>query len=142
MTSPDATPRTTDPASRRIVCYYDDDCGMCDAVRRFFEKRDAADRILFIGRGRTDQYLHEVADDLTASTIVVFPPGGRKPLLRTRAVAALVAALPWWWRPLRLAAVPPIVWLSDLAYRLIAANRARISRWCGLNACKLPSATR
>lgn len=136
------TTASNEPAPRaddRIVCYYDDDCGMCDAVRQFFEKRDATERLLFIGRSRKSDHLHEIPDDLTAKTIVVFQPASKKPLVRTRAVAALLAALPLAWQPLRLAAVPPLVWLSDAVYRLVAANRARISKMCGLTACKLPN---
>ena len=39
----------------------------------------------------------------------------------------------WWGLPLWLiAAVPPTRWLFDLAYRLLAANRQRVSAVCRL----------
>jgi predicted DCC family thiol-disulfide oxidoreductase YuxK len=54
-----------------------------------------------------------------------------------RAIARLLAGAAWPWRPLGLLmAVPPVCWLAEGVYRLVAANRMRLPG--GTPACALP----
>lgn len=126
------------PATGPLTCYYDDDCGFCEAAKSFFEHRDRNGAIQFIGRSRKDEFRHHAPDDLTDKTIVVYDASGSGPFIRSRAFARLMGALPGLWPLFAVLGWPGISLFSDLGYRCIAANRARISRWLGLQACKLP----
>lgn len=44
---------------------------------------------------------------------------------------------PWWLLVLPIYAVPPLLLLELIGYRLIANNRQRLSRWFGMQACSL-----
>lgn len=126
----------------QIICYYDDDCGFCEAAKTFFTSRDRKNRLLFIGRSRKDLFRHHVADALMDQTIVVYDEHGGGPYLRSKAFGQLTRALPWYGRVLGLLAWPGFSLLADLGYRLVAMNRARISRWMGLSACQISEGPR
>jgi predicted DCC family thiol-disulfide oxidoreductase YuxK len=121
------------PAARPVTCYFDDDCGICQAVCRTLTTLDRGN-ITFIGNYDSAAFRHAVPLELTERTIVVFDESGRMKI-ETRAVAALLAALPWPWRAGALLGLPGVADLADFGYRWVARNRLRISVQLGLAAC-------
>ena len=101
------------PAARPATCYFDDDCGICQAVCRTLTTLDRGRNITFIG---------------------VFDESGRMKI-ETRAVAALLAVLPWPWRVGAILGLPGVADVADVGYRCVARNRLRISVQLGLAAC-------
>jgi predicted DCC family thiol-disulfide oxidoreductase YuxK len=121
-------------ARRRLTCYFDDDCGICQAVRRTLGALDRGGNITFIGNSDPSAFRHAVPLELIERTIVVFDQRGRR-LIETRAVAALLAALPFPWRAGSVIGAAGAADLADFGYRWVARNRLRISVQLGLAAC-------
>ncbi|MFO0900273.1 MAG: DUF393 domain-containing protein [Pirellulales bacterium] len=119
---------------RPLTCYFDDDCGICQAVRRTLSMLDRGSNIVFLGNSDPSAFRHAVPLELTERTIVVFDERGRM-LIETRAVAALLSALPWPWRMGAALGIGGLADLADVGYRWVARNRLHISVWLGLAAC-------
>jgi len=122
------------PAARPVTCYFDDDCGICQAVCRTLTTLDRGQNIKFIGNYDPTAFRHTVPLELTERTIVVFDESGRMKI-ETSAVAALLAALPWPWRAGAVLGLPGVADVANFGYRWVARNRLRISVQLGLAAC-------
>ncbi len=115
---------------------YDGDCGICQAsVRALRRVGCRADMV------PSHEWLVDHPDDADrcAEAVLVVTDDGRV-LDAERAVAE---ALRLSRGPVRLAGpvldAPGVRWAAARAYRRIAANRTRISRRLGLDACAVPA---
>lgn len=115
---------------------FDGDCLLCSRSVRFFAERDRHDRLRFAAlqspRGR--EILARLGDAPPDSMVVATAEGI---FIRSEAVLAALAELPFPWSALaRLGRLLPLR-LRNLAYDFIASRRYR---WFGkADACALPS---
>lgn len=103
------------------VC-YDDDCGLCAKCVIWFAERipDAE----FVAQSQPSRSVVVVLDDLE--------------LEEGSAVVALLAAAGGPWRILAsLLSLRYVQVLASAVYRMVAANRTRISRVLGWDACRV-----
>ena len=119
-----------------VLYLFDGDCLLCSRSVRFFAARDRHDRLRFATlqgpRGR--EILARLGEDPPDSMVVATAD---RIFLRSDAVLAALAQLPFPWSALaRLARLIPRP-LRDVAYDFIASRRYR---WFGKNdACELPT---
>jgi predicted DCC family thiol-disulfide oxidoreductase YuxK len=112
-------------APHPMTVYYDDGCGVCSRVVGWFQHRDSAKFITAVGSGEPSAWRHDTSGfDLTKSILVVDDQTGER-WTETGAFAAMLKALPTRYQPLRIAALPGFVLISDLLYRLFARHRHR-----------------
>jgi predicted DCC family thiol-disulfide oxidoreductase YuxK len=122
-------------APHRLTVYFDDSCGVCTWVIRWFVSHDHQQLIATVAATHRAAFRHDTSGfDLTKSLLVIDEETGEH-LAQSRAFAAMVKALPPAYQPLRVLALPGFVLVSDAAYRLIARYRHRISEAFGLDSC-------
>jgi predicted DCC family thiol-disulfide oxidoreductase YuxK len=124
-----------------VTAYYDDACGFCHRVAQLVTLADRAGRVHFVGGSEAAASDPSAPPEMAETLVVVEAASGRK-RLRAAAVAALAAALPRPWWPLRILAWPGLAAPADRLYDVVARNRRRISRGLGLAECGLRPAGR
>ena len=116
---------------------FDGECGICNETRIWLEARDRGTRLQFVPYQTTDLDALSAgltSDEASRMAFYVYPNGRR--VGGARAIYLALKALPGAWRVVgTIGAFHPISWLSEPFYRLVAANRSRISGWLGLNYC-------
>lgn len=118
---------------------YDGDCEICNALRRWAEAHDKAGTLRFVPNQTAD--LAQIAPGLTReqaqqSVYAVNAAGQR--FRGARAIFETVRRLPGCWGILgTIGALPPVSWLAEPMYRIVAHHRAAVSRRLGLNQCLL-----
>ncbi len=130
----------------RLLVIFDGHCGLCNRSVRWLLARDRRDRLRFVASGSPrvagllTRHGFSAADTPSSpGTILVVRAAGspwEQVLIRSDAVAALLAELPRPWpaAAIVLRCIPRL--LRDLGYRLIARWRYRI--WGRLANCPLP----
>ena len=134
---------TQSNAGNRLVVLYDGECGFCNRSVQYIEKRDP--KAHFFYAPLQGEYGTRVLADHPEyqginSMLLVEERGDAKPLVmdRSTAVLRIFRKLGGVHRVISYALIIP-KFLRDLFYRLIAANRMRISKAMGT--CKMPSAS-
>jgi predicted DCC family thiol-disulfide oxidoreductase YuxK len=122
------------PERARTVL-FDADCGVCMFVSRVLERLDPFGRLTFVGNAERERFPETISEELLDRTLVVILPDGQI-ATEGRAVLEALRALPFgilagWWL-----CVPGLANIGNALYRLVARNRARISGWLGLTACR------
>ena len=110
---------------------YDGDCGICEASARWIRQRFPEVSVL-------SHYEYGLS---SIGAVWLITDAGRKE--GSVAVASLLRMSPTrLWRYVGVFMQLPLIRnIARMAYWCVAKNRARISRWVGLKACGLPSAT-
>lgn len=123
----------------RLTCFFDSDCGICFQFARVLARIDTWERIQIVSNQDRERLPQHVSDDLVASTIVVHNHQTGRTTTRSDAIAELCRALPFGWPIWAILKFPGLrsVWLR--LYDVVARNRVAISRFFGLDACRLPS---
>lgn len=137
------------PSARRArTVVYDADCGFCLLITRLLKRLDLRGHLTFQGNTELGELLvrgpggsierapmpKEVTEELVRDTVLAIDREGRV-ATRSRAVAEVLAALPFGWLvawPLR---VPGISHGMDALYNLVARRRQDISVLIGEPAC-------
>ena len=124
---------------RMVTVIYDGECGICEALKRRAEALDARGRLHFVAYQAAD--LAALAPGLTAAeasrALIAIRSDGRT-WRGARAVFTAMKHLPGIWGKIgTVGAVPVMSWLAEPVYRLVAARRGQISRWLGLNQCRI-----
>lgn len=123
---------------------YDGECGICSETRLWCEARDRADRMTFVPFQTAD--LAELSPGLTRAeaarrAILVRPDGVRYG--GARAAFEVLKRLPGLWGVIGwLGANPVVSLIVEPFYRVIAANRHRLSARLGLTVCRVPDRPR
>lgn len=122
-----------------LIVIFDGDCGICQALRRRAERLDTGRRLTFAAYQRAD--LDALAPGLTrtqaSKSLYAVREDGRR-LRGARAFFAAMRRLPGVWGVVgRIGSLPPLVWIAEPVYRLVARYRGTISRWLGLTACAI-----
>ncbi len=125
--------------SETLLIIFDGNCGLCQAARRWAQRRDRQHRLAFVPYQAAD--LESLVPGLTAAqaaqALYAVAPDGRR-LRGARAVFETLRYLPGWWGVVgTLGAWTPVSLLAEPCYRLVARHRARLSRWLGLTQCQL-----
>jgi predicted DCC family thiol-disulfide oxidoreductase YuxK len=119
---------------------FDGDCGICTRLARTAAGIDRRRRF------RIEPYLafsneqlgeHGLSHARCARALQLVLPDGR---VRSGAFAVnhfLVAYMPWRVLVVLLHVLFPVLLLEVIGYVLVARNRHRISRWLGLDACRI-----
>ena len=107
-----------------MVLFYDDDCGLCTRAVSWL-------------RVRTPGLVVEPLGTPQAAVLLVTDNG--RELSGAPAVAAVLRSGTDHWRHLgRLLQLPVLRTLAAGAYRVVAANRHRVSRLLGWQECEVP----
>jgi len=122
-----------------LTVVYDGECGICEALKQRAEALDARGRLRFVAYQGAD--LDALVPGLTPAeasrAVIAVTPGGRT-WAGARAFFKAMEHLPGFWGKIgSVGAVPVVSWLAGPAYRLVAARRGQISRWLGLNQCRI-----
>jgi len=125
--------------SQQATVLYDGDCGICTAFKVEAERRDRENRLRFVPFQSSD--LDQVAPDVTremASKAVYLVQADGQRFRGARAFFEAMRRLPgpWGWVG-AIGALPLLSLFAEPFYRLVAHNRAALSRWLGLDACEL-----
>lgn len=129
-------------AGERIVVFYDGDCGMCDFIVAQLLRIGVPDHVYFASQ-QGETWARLLADrPLLANmdTIVVLREHGdeREVRVRSEAVLWLLAQLRLPWALLSAFMLVPMPMLN-VGYRIVAANRKRISTLLGGERCAVLS---
>ena len=127
--------------SHQATVIYDGDCGICTAFKLDAERRDKENRLYFVAFQAHD--LDQVAPDITremASRAVYLVRADGRRFQGARAFFEAMRRLPgpWGWVG-AVGAFPLLSLVAEPFYRLVAHNRAALSRLLGLDACQLGS---
>jgi predicted DCC family thiol-disulfide oxidoreductase YuxK len=118
-----------------LTLIYDADCGVCFQICRVLKRWDAFERLRFVGNDERDRVPAALSAELLDQTLVVLTPGG-EPLLRERALAAVLRALPLAGLGLGYAlSLPGVSWLARAGYVAFAERRHQVSAALGLGRC-------
>ena len=119
------------------VIVFDGDCLFCQRSVRFIHRHDGDSTFRFATRQSTagQKLLHDLGFRLPPNSLVLVDAEGT--WLRSDAVLRIAGQLDAPWSAAGVLLVIPRP-LRDLAYRLVAAIRYRLTPW--LPACELPDA--
>ncbi|HMJ56616.1 MAG TPA: DCC1-like thiol-disulfide oxidoreductase family protein [Polyangiaceae bacterium] len=123
---------------RELVVYFDADCGICLMICRWLVRFDGLGRLTFAANA-SDAAPPEVKA-AAAETVVVRDEKAGRTFTKSRALAAVLASLPFGGFASLILRAPGIAQLADRGYDLVAKNRAAISVWLGFQACGVPRA--
>jgi len=142
MRSHDASANTAGAAgSRRVIVYFDDECGFCTRCCRVLARADRARNLTFIGAREVARHCHNLsAFDLDRSIVAIDATSGHA-AVRSRAAALILRVLPPPYCWLRWIGMGPFVGISDRVYDLVARHRRHLSRALGESECVVPSGT-
>ena len=131
------------PETHHTLILYDGICGLCNRFNRFVIDRDGSESFLFAplqsGLAREILTRHGLKPESLDTLIVVpdYPDESLGLLSRSRAALFVGRRLPVPWNLLsRMAGLLPL-FLLDLGYRLVAANRYRL--FGKKDSCPIPS---
>ena len=107
--------------------FYDGACSLCDASRRWTERRDRAHRLRFVDFNRHAAGTHlPVPRELLEETLWARLPGGRL-VSGYAAWLEVLARLPRWRWLAAAGKLPPVASLGPRVYRLVARHRHRVT---------------
>jgi predicted DCC family thiol-disulfide oxidoreductase YuxK len=125
--------------SQQATVIYDGNCGICTALKLEAERRDRENRLHFVPFQAND--MNQVASDISreaaSKAVYLLRADGRR-FQGARAFFEAMRRLPapWGWVG-ALGAFPLLSLLAEPFYRLVARNRAALSRWLRLDVCEL-----
>ena len=117
---------------------YDDDCGVCQTGIGWLKglDKDGKTKNIPINESNLSSINPNLKLEECIKEIHVIGPDGE--IYRgSRAIARLARLFPSTWIFGALISIPPFSWIANVAYKLFAKNRYRISKFDG-NACNIP----
>lgn len=127
-------------SDKRARLLYDGDCGVCTRIAEILQKLDAAhDFAIKPYRSFTEDDLKRngLSYEKCRKRAYVISPSGK---IYGGAFAVnyfFWKRFPWSLLVVLIYAFPPLLLAELLGYYLVAKNRYRISRWLGLEACRV-----
>lgn len=131
---PTMPPETTTQHSQTWL-FYDGDCGFCRSCVAWLRAKDKEGRIHAVPyQEAPDPPLIPPLRARAKHSVLTIAPNGD---VRTagRAVLAALHDIGWMTPLVKVAGLPPLVWLVEIGYHLVAGNRARISRVLARGRC-------
>lgn len=129
-------------SGKRAILLFDGDCGVCSRTADIMGKLDAAQNFTIKPyRSFTEVELkrYGLSYEKCSKRAYVIGPSGN---LYGGAFALnyfLLKRFPWSLLVIVIYALPPLLLAELIGYYLVAKNRYRISRWLGLEACRVKS---
>lgn len=125
---------------RHDYLLFDGDCGICSYSAEVCRRMDRRQQFVIV------PYQSVAADELRKCGLS-YAQCARRVQTITRRGRVYAGAFAvnyflwrqslWWLLVLLIYAVPPLLLLELIGYRLIANNRQRLSQWFGMKACLL-----
>jgi predicted DCC family thiol-disulfide oxidoreductase YuxK len=112
-------------SSQTLEVWMDGECGVCRASQAWCELRDTDGRMQFRDFRTADAEQLPVSRDEHESSMWVRGADGRM-LRGFEAWRLIMASLPGWRWLAMLTGLPPLRWLGEPLYRLVARNRHRL----------------
>ena len=111
----------------RDLVLWDGDCGFCRRSVEWAARRDGGRRLEFVPyQAAPSPPMTPALREACGRAVHVLTPDGRT--LRAGRAALRVLAAAGWPRLARVLAVPPLIWLVELGYLLVAHHRRFFSR--------------
>jgi len=108
--------------------FFDGDCRFCRSCVAWLQARDRAGRLRPIPyQDAPDPPLIPPLRARAKHSVLTIGPDDRVQTAG-RAVLGALAEIGWMTPLVRVAALPPFVWLVEIGYRIVAGNRSRLSR--------------
>lgn len=116
---------------------FDGDCGICTKLSQYAEKKIKQHiDVLPFASTNIDELPEGIDDNLAVKTVIYIKNSDY--FIRSRAVFEILKIMPGLWKiPGYLFSNKFFSIIFDPFYNLVARNRARISTWFGLDACKI-----
>jgi predicted DCC family thiol-disulfide oxidoreductase YuxK len=130
--------RTASGRDRRQRVLYDAGCGVCFQIARVAVRLDVLGRLQWIPNDSETDLPRGLDASVLSRTIAVVDPEGGRFWTRGRAVARIVAALPFGRALAACLVAPGVSALVGRAYDAIASRRTALSTWLGYAACATP----
>ena len=127
-------------SEKRARILFDGDCGVCNRTAEILEKMDSAHDFIIqpyrsFGEDRLKEY--GLSYDKCSKKAYVISSSGRVWGGAFAVNYFLMKRFPWSLLVILVYAIPPLLLAELVGYYLVAKNRYRISRWLGLEACRL-----
>ena len=124
----------------RAQFLFDGDCGVCSRAADIMEKLDVAGQFSIIPyQSRTEDELRRygLSYEKCSKRAYVISPAGRVYGGAFAANYFFLKRFPWSLIVVLIYAIPPLLLAEVAGYYLIARYRYKISRWLGLEACRV-----
>lgn len=127
----------SEDAPGRLLVLYDGDCGICTWLAGWVVRRDRDARLEVVAYQECPAPpMTKELEAACAQALHVIAPAGRA-VRGAQAVTEVVRALGY-RRTAAVLGTAPVSWVFAGGYRLVAANRGRLSRLFRLEACAAP----
>lgn len=125
---------------RQDYLLFDGDCGICSYTAEICKRMDQQQQFVIAPyQSVAEEQLRKLglSYEQCSRAVQVITPRGRVYAGAFAVNYFLWQRLPWSLLVLLLYALPPLLLLELIGYRLIANNRHRLSQWLGMKACLL-----
>jgi predicted DCC family thiol-disulfide oxidoreductase YuxK len=127
-------------SDKRAILLFDGDCGVCNRTAEILQRLDAGHNFSIKPyQSFTEDELkrYGLCYDKCSQRAYVISPSGKVYGGAFAANYFFLKRFPWSLLILLIYALPPLLLAEVIGYYLVAKNRYRISRWLGLEACRI-----
>lgn len=124
---------------KKLILYYDHDCGFCHYTVRIIKRLDVFKRIVFDHGYSENKLKPKNFDKLSTETAMLYNPMNEKLWIRHQVFGKVLSILPFGFLISWIFFIPYISEIFGFIYDKIAKNRTKISVLFGLPACNLPN---
>ena len=126
--------------NQRARILFDGDCGVCNRTAEILETLDSVHNFFIqpyrsLSEAELKQY--GLSYEKCSKRAYVISPSGRVWGGAFAANYFFLKRFPWSLLVILIYALPPLLLAELIGYYLVAKNRYRISRWLGLEACRV-----
>ena len=128
--------------ANKYIVLFDADCGICSAFVSFAQSRILNHTMLFQPNDdkRINIPLNNPVLDLKDKTIILYDIANKNYFLYSEAIFIIFLNMDSKWRFIGLLKhIKIFKFAFNIAYRFVAKRRATISKFLGLNSCKISS---
>jgi predicted DCC family thiol-disulfide oxidoreductase YuxK len=125
---------------KRARLLYDGDCGVCARTAEILQRLDSNHDFIIQPYGSfTEEWLAQygLSYDKCSKRAYCISPGGKVWGGAFAVNYFFFKRFPWCLLVFLVYAIPPLLVAELIGYYLVARNRYRISRWLGLDACRV-----
>jgi predicted DCC family thiol-disulfide oxidoreductase YuxK len=127
-------------SGERAILLFDGDCGVCNRTAEIMERLDVAHRFSikpYQSFNEDELKRYGLSYDKCSKRAYVISPGGKVYGGAFAANYFFLKRFPWSVLVVLIYAVPPLLLAEMIGYYFVARYRYRISRWLGLEACRI-----
>ena len=104
---------------------YDNECGLCYRITRFFKLFDFFDKIQWVSKDWKGDFPLEGREKVSKS-VVVYNPSTKNIYIKSHAVAKIINCVPFGFLISWILRLPVLSYCFDKLYDIIAKNRNQI----------------